>query len=67
MLFDIDGTLIDPGGAGRTSLTLTFEQMFNVKDAFAGMRMAGKTDVQIIKEGLSYHELPADDGIMPFF
>lgn len=65
ILFDIDGTLIDPGGAGRMSLTMTFEQMFDVRDAFAGIRMAGKTDIQIIKEGLSDHGLSADDGIMP--
>lgn len=65
ILFDIDGTLIDPGGAGRMSLTLTFEQMFGITDAFAGIRMAGKTDIQIVKEGLSAHGLPMDDGVIP--
>jgi len=57
VLFDIDGTLIDPGGAGRRSLGNTFNEIFAIRDAFAGIRMAGKTDIQIIKEGLSVHGL----------
>jgi len=64
VLFDIDGTLIDPGGAGRRSVSKAFYQMFSVRDAFAGMTMAGKTDIQIIKEGLSIHGLPSGDGIL---
>ena len=65
VLFDIDGTLIDPGGAGRRSLGNTFNELFAIKDAFAEIRMAGKTDIQIIKEGLSVHELSSDDRNLP--
>lgn len=65
VLFDIDGTLIDPGGAGRRSLGNTFNELFAIKDAFAQIRMAGKTDIQIIKEGLSFHELSSDDRNLP--
>ena len=65
MLFDIDGTLIDPGGAGRRSLGNTFNEIFTIRDAFAGIRMAGKTDIQIIKEGLSVHGLSSDDWNLP--
>lgn len=65
VLFDIDGTLIDPGGAGRRSLCNTFNELFAIKDAFAGIRMAGKTDIQIIKEGLSVHGLSPDHRNMP--
>ncbi len=65
VLFDIDGTLIDPGGAGRNSMTRTFEELFSIEDAFAHIMMAGKTDIQIIKECLSAHGLSSDDGMLP--
>ncbi len=64
VLFDIDGTLIDPGGAGRRSMSKAFYQMFSIRDAFAGITMAGKTDIQIIREGLGIHGLPSRDGIV---
>ena len=65
VLFDIDGTLIDPGGAGRRSLGHTFNELFAIRDAFVRIRMAGKTDIQIIKEGLSAHGLSSDDHNLP--
>jgi phosphoglycolate phosphatase len=64
VLFDIDGTLVDPGGAGRRSLSKAFYQLFSVADAFANITTAGKTDIEIIKEGLSFHELPSGNGIL---
>jgi phosphoglycolate phosphatase len=64
VLFDIDGTLVDPGGAGRRSLTKVFFQLFSMRDTFARITTAGKTDIQIIKEGLSLHGLPSGDGIL---
>ncbi len=67
ILFDIDGTLIDPGGAGRRSMTKAFQELFSIADAFSDISMAGKTDIQIIKEGLSVHGLPPEDGALPSF
>jgi phosphoglycolate phosphatase len=64
VLFDIDGTLIDPGGAGRRSVTRAFHEIFSIREAFAGAMMAGKTDIRIMKEGLARHGLPTDDGIL---
>ena len=61
VLFDIDGTLIDSGGAGIRSLNLAFEEYFSVKDAFTGMNLAGKTDIQILREGLTRHSMDDDD------
>jgi phosphoglycolate phosphatase-like HAD superfamily hydrolase len=55
ILFDIDGTLIDPGGAGRMSMTRAFKELYSIPDAFSGIRLAGKTDLRIIKEGLALH------------
>jgi len=64
LLFDIDSTLINAGGAGRRSVTRAFYEMFSIHEAFAGERMAGKTDIQIIKQGLARYGLPMGDGIL---
>ena len=63
ILFDIDGTLIDSGGAGVRSLDLAFSELFSIDKGFEGISMAGKTDTQIIKEGLTKHGLPANGNI----
>jgi phosphoglycolate phosphatase-like HAD superfamily hydrolase len=63
LLFDIDGTLIDSGGAGTRSLDLALRELFSIDNAFQGISMAGKTDTMIIKEGLTKHGLPVDENI----
>ncbi len=62
ILFDIDGTLIHTGGAGVSSLNRAFDELFGIKEAFEDISMAGKTDPQIIKEGLKSHGFPHLDG-----
>ncbi|MCS7203932.1 MAG: HAD hydrolase-like protein [Thermodesulfovibrio sp.] len=52
ILFDIDGTLISTGGAGTRALDKAFFEVLDIKNAFINFEMAGKTDIQIIKEGL---------------
>lgn len=52
VLFDIDGTLISTGGAGSRALNKAFFEVLGIENAFKNFEMAGKTDVQIIKEGL---------------
>lgn len=64
LLFDIDGTLIDTGGAGSRSLNISFEELFSIKDAFKDITMAGKTDIQIMKEGIFKHNLPYSEDIL---
>jgi phosphoglycolate phosphatase len=53
ILFDIDGTLLDSGGAGIKALNNALEDLSGVRDGFAGIDCAGKTDKAIIKEALS--------------
>jgi phosphoglycolate phosphatase-like HAD superfamily hydrolase len=60
ILFDIDGTLIDSGEAGSRSLNLSFKELFSIVNAFHGISMAGKTDTQIMKEGLLKHGISVD-------
>jgi len=62
VLFDIDGTLLETGGAGTRALNRAFERLFSISDAFRGIKMAGKTDLQIIKEALSLHGIDGSNG-----
>ncbi len=62
VLFDIDGTLMDSGGAGTRSMDLAFEEVFSIPHAFRGISMAGKTDIQIMKEGLMRHGVDSKNG-----
>lgn len=64
ILFDIDGTLINPAGAGTRSANAAFRDLFEIEDAFTGIRMAGKTDIRIMKEGLAANRIFLHDGIM---
>jgi phosphoglycolate phosphatase-like HAD superfamily hydrolase len=49
-LFDIDGTLIQSGGAGKTSLAKSFRKTFDCEESVEGVFLDGKTDPVIIKE-----------------
>ncbi len=67
ILFDIDGTLIDSGGAGVRALNRAFEEIFSIGDAFSAISMAGKTDLQILAEGLKLHNITNSNGVVPEF
>jgi phosphoglycolate phosphatase-like HAD superfamily hydrolase len=58
VLFDIDGTLVLTGGAGKRGMTRAFEALFGVADAFAGVPLAGRTDTSILADALDRHEIP---------
>lgn len=55
LLFDIDGTLIRVGGAGRRALGRAFDALLNVKDAMNGVRLDGATDLSIIENAYRLH------------
>ena len=52
LLFDIDGTLVDTGGAGSRAMTLAFHEVCGVEDAFSTISMAGMTDPTILEEAV---------------
>jgi phosphoglycolate phosphatase len=52
VLFDIDGTLLLSGGAGVRAMTQAFEAVFGVRDAFAGLAIAGRTDTFLVSRAL---------------
>lgn len=65
VLFDIDGTLISSGGAGVRSLDHAFRDVLGIDGAFRDISMAGKTDFQIIREGLLRHSIHSGNGMIP--
>lgn len=51
-LFDIDGTLVTTGGAGRRALERVFELIYERDDACRHFRFDGMTDRAIVRGGL---------------
>ena len=67
ILFDIDGTIMDSGKAGTRAMDTAFMELFSVRNAFQAISMAGKTDLQILKEGFELYNIDYSNGIIPEF
>lgn len=65
VLFDIDGTLLLTGGAGRSAMEHALRTVFG-KPGDPTFRYDGKTDRQIVREQMAYAGVP-DDEILPRF
>ncbi|MBX3209448.1 MAG: HAD hydrolase-like protein [Labilithrix sp.] len=52
LLFDIDGTLVSTGGAGRRAMVGAFANLHGKDDVFEGTSFAGMTDRAIARHGL---------------
>ena len=64
LLFDIDGTLVTAGGAGRRSMDLAFERLHGRRDACDSFSMSGMTDRAIVRKGLEViGALPSPEAI----
>ena len=50
LLFDVDGTLIRAGGAGRLALNAACEKLYAKKDACSELSLAGHTDLWNFRE-----------------
>lgn len=56
LLFDIDGTLLNSGGAGKRAMNQAFEVIWGIRDALEGVDLAGRTDEEIFRNALKkYH------------
>src|SRR5262245_46486112 len=67
-LFDIDGTLVHTGGAGVKAFAKVFETEFNARDGFERLKFAGRTDVSLVREFFSYHDIsPTPEHFERFF
>lgn len=62
-LFDIDGTLVDTGGAGIRAMHAAAQQLFNGHLSFEGIDTAGRLDIALFSEAAvrsGYTEQPGD-------
>jgi phosphoglycolate phosphatase len=58
--FDIDGTLLLSGGAGRVAMTRVMQEMFGLTE-LQQLEVHGRTDRGIIEELFARHEIPLDE------
>ena len=67
LLFDIDGTLVNTGGAGVESLKMTVRNRFRTEDDLRDIEIAGKTDRAIIRDILCKYQVdPTEENITSF-
>jgi len=67
LLWDIDGTLIDSGGAGERALLLSLKREFAIDDTLAWLEYFGRTDVWIARKILEkYHGAATPETISRF-
>jgi len=67
LLFDIDGTLVNTGGAGVESLKATVRNRFGTEDDLRDIEIAGKTDRAIMRDILRKHQVdPTEENIISF-
>ncbi len=57
VLFDIDGTLIQSGGAGEQAFARVCAAEFNLPNGAAQLRFAGRTDPAIVREFFTRHDI----------
>lgn len=60
VLFDIDGTLVVTGGAGRRAMASAFDELYRRPDALDGVPLGGMTDFSIVRRGLENVGATAD-------
>lgn len=60
-LFDIDGTLVNSGGAGQAAMEKALARAFGVTRPTEGISTAGRTDRAIIEDLMAFHGLSCDE------
>jgi phosphoglycolate phosphatase-like HAD superfamily hydrolase len=66
-LFDIDGTLIRAGGAGRRAVELALDEVLhdlNGNVSLQSVEFAGRTDPWIVRTALTQYGVAADDALI---
>ncbi len=65
-LFDIDGTLLNSGGAGQAAMEAALLQMFGAK-AVHGISTAGRTDRAIVSDLFAFFQIAFDEQVWEDF
>lgn len=58
LLWDIDGTLLSAGGAGRRAMRTALARIFGLEADLEGIEWAGRTDQHIVRQILIKYGLP---------
>ncbi|HEX5399154.1 MAG TPA: HAD family hydrolase [Verrucomicrobiae bacterium] len=68
VLFDVDGTLVHTGGAGRNAFARTFAAAFNAYDGIHKVYFGGRTDISLARELFCIHGItPSPENFQKFF
>ena len=67
LLFDIDGTLLNTGGAGQRAMERALESAFGVRKSTEGISAAGRTDRAITRDLFEYHDIEETPAIWETF
>jgi phosphoglycolate phosphatase-like HAD superfamily hydrolase len=63
LLFDIDHTLLESGGAGFRAMNRAFSELYGIDDATRGIVPDGKTDPMLLREAIAAMTgAPEDEG-----
>jgi phosphoglycolate phosphatase len=66
-LFDIDGTLLNSGGAGQAAMEAALDKMFGANDAVHGISTAGRTDRAIVTDLFEFFQIAYSDEVWERF
>lgn len=67
LLFDIDGTLVRTGGAGKAAVEAALVNRFGVTELRDGIPFSGRTDPAILSELLALHDIEANSSNLAAF
>lgn len=60
-LFDIDGTMLNSGGAGQAAMEAALESAFGITAPTEGISVAGRTDRAITHDLMEFHSIDNTD------
>jgi phosphoglycolate phosphatase len=58
LLFDIDGTLVHSGGAGKRAMERSFEKVYGIPNGLEAISLMGRTDPSILNQALERRNIP---------
>jgi len=64
LLFDVDGTLVNAGGAGKRAMAAAFEAVCQAPEAVERLDLRGMTDSAIFRDALRAIGHRSDDGVI---
>jgi phosphoglycolate phosphatase len=68
VLFDIDGTLFETGGASKRAINRAGEMLFKARNGADSIRFGGRTDPSIAREFFALHHIePSAENFRHFF